>query len=187
MESKTELIRQMVHEGGKVVSPTHRPPLPPVNIPDIHSCWRLSRPQGHSAAGRVSLKVRYSRCRPYWPRQWIEGQLYPFLTSAQKGGGWLAPRPGHFSHGKDRLPIVQDVGWAPGPVWTCANNLAPTGIGSPDRPARSQSLYRLSCRGRIRYILQIVIAGLQSANVAYFERKIQLSGFSAYPEHCIVS
>jgi hypothetical protein len=33
---------------------------------------------------------------------------------------------------------------APGPVWTGAENLAPTGIRSPDRPARSQSLYRLS-------------------------------------------
>jgi hypothetical protein len=30
------------------------------------------------------------------------------------------------------------------PVWTGAENLAPIGIRSPDRPARSQSLYRLS-------------------------------------------
>jgi hypothetical protein len=35
-------------------------------------------------------------------------------------------------------------GWAPGPVWTGAENLAPTGIRSPDLQARSQSLYRLS-------------------------------------------
>jgi len=33
---------------------------------------------------------------------------------------------------------------APGPVWTGAENLASTGIRSPDSPARSQSLYRLS-------------------------------------------
>jgi len=38
---------------------------------------------------------------------------------------------------------LQEVGWAPGPVWTGAENLALTGIRSPDRPARSQSLYRL--------------------------------------------
>jgi len=31
----------------------------------------------------------------------------------------------------------------PGPIWTGAENLAPIGIQSPDRPARSQSLYRL--------------------------------------------
>ena len=39
--------------------------------------------------------------------------------------------------------IVQEAGWAPGMVWTGAENLAPNGIRSPDRPARSQSLYRL--------------------------------------------
>ena len=33
---------------------------------------------------------------------------------------------------------------APGPVWTGVENLVPTGIRSPDRPARSQLLYRLS-------------------------------------------
>jgi len=39
-------------------------------------------------------------------------------------------------------------GWAgPGPVWTGAENLASTGIRSPDRPARSESLYRLSYLG----------------------------------------
>ena len=54
----------------------------------------------------------------------------------------VTPRP-LFTPGKDLVPIVQEAGWAPGPVWTGAENLAPTGIRSPDRPARSQSLYRL--------------------------------------------
>ena len=49
-----------------------------------------------------------------------------------------------FTPGKDPVPIVQEAEWAPVPVWTDAENLAPTGIRSPDRPARSQSLYRLS-------------------------------------------
>ena len=31
-------FRQSAHEGGKVVSPTDRPPLPPGNIPGTHSC-----------------------------------------------------------------------------------------------------------------------------------------------------
>jgi hypothetical protein len=35
----------------------------------------------------------------------------------------------------------------PGPVWTGAEILAPIGIRSADRPARSQSLYRLSYPG----------------------------------------
>ena len=46
-----------------------------------------------------------------------------------------------FTSGKDPVPIVQEAGWAPGPVWKGAENLAPTGIRSPDRPACSQSLY----------------------------------------------
>jgi hypothetical protein len=46
-------FKKSAHEGGNVVSPTHRPPLPPGNIPGTHFCKRLSRPQGHSAAGRI--------------------------------------------------------------------------------------------------------------------------------------
>jgi len=30
--------------------------------------------------------------------------------------------------GKDLVPIAQEAGWAPGSVWTGAENLAPTGI-----------------------------------------------------------
>ena len=40
------------------------------------------------------------------------------------------------------VPIVQEAGWA-WPVWTGAENLVPTWIRCRDRPARSQSLYRL--------------------------------------------
>ena len=69
-------------------------------------------------------------------------------TSALDGGGWSAQRPGRFTLGKDPVPIVQEAGWAPGPVWTVAENLASTGIRSPDRPVRSESLYRLSYRGQ---------------------------------------
>jgi hypothetical protein len=37
---RTRLLdfKTMTHEGGKVVSPTHRPPLPPRNIPGTHVC-----------------------------------------------------------------------------------------------------------------------------------------------------
>ena len=63
--------------------------------------------------------------------------------------GWgSAPRSGRFTPGKDPVPIVQEAGWAPGPVWTGSESLASTGIRSPDRPARSESLYRLRYPGR---------------------------------------
>ena len=46
--------------------------------------------------------------------------------------GWgvsVTPRP-LFTPGKDPVPTVQEAGWAPGPVWTGAENLVPTGIRS---------------------------------------------------------
>jgi len=46
------------------------------------------------------------------------------------------PRP-LFTPGKDPVPTVRETGWAPGPVWTGAENLASTGIRSPGRPAHS--------------------------------------------------
>jgi len=62
-------------------------------------------------------------------------------TALERGEG-SASRPGRsLPPGKDPVLIVQEAGWAPGLVWTGAENLAPTGIRSPDRPARSQSLY----------------------------------------------
>jgi len=36
--SGSQISRQWAHEDGKVVSPTHRPPLPPGNIPSTHFC-----------------------------------------------------------------------------------------------------------------------------------------------------
>jgi hypothetical protein len=38
-----------------IVSPIHRPPLPPENILSTHFCKRLSQPQGHSVTGRIML------------------------------------------------------------------------------------------------------------------------------------
>jgi len=52
------------------------------------------------------------------------------------------PRP-HFIPGKDPVPIVQEAGWAPGPVWTSGKS-RPHRDSIPNSPARSQSLYQMS-------------------------------------------
>jgi len=65
-----------------------------------------------------------------------------------------------FTSGKDPVPIVQEAVWVPGPVWTGAENLAPTGIRSPHRPARSQSLYRL--RYPAHFLILILINPLNA-------------------------
>jgi hypothetical protein len=49
---------------------------------------------------------------------------------------------------KDPKPIIQEAGWAPGPVRPGAEDLSsPNGIRSPDLPACSESLNRLSYPG----------------------------------------
>ena len=47
------ISKQKAQEGGKVVNPMHQPPLPPGDIPGTHFCYRMNRPQGHTAAGRI--------------------------------------------------------------------------------------------------------------------------------------
>ena len=69
------------------------------------------------------------------------------LNSKPDMGAWSTPRPGRFTPGKDSVPIVQEAGWAPGPFWTDAENLAPTEIRPAERPAPSASLYRPSYPG----------------------------------------
>jgi hypothetical protein len=49
----SQISRQSAHECGKVVSHTHRPLLFPRNIPCTYFCFRLGRPQGYCAAGRI--------------------------------------------------------------------------------------------------------------------------------------
>jgi hypothetical protein len=39
--------------GGKVISLKRQQPFTPNKIPGTHFCWRLCRPQGYSAAGRI--------------------------------------------------------------------------------------------------------------------------------------
>ena len=59
--------------------------------------------------------------------------------------GWVVsstPRP-HLTPGKDPVPILQQTGWASGPVWTGGKS-RPHRDSIPDRPASSQSIYRLS-------------------------------------------
>ena len=58
--------------------------------------------------------------------------------------GWVVNATPPPPRERDTVTIVEETGWAPGLVWTCAENLADTGIPSPDRPALSESLYSLS-------------------------------------------
>jgi hypothetical protein len=67
------------------------------------------------------------------------------LTSARDRGGWLTSCPCRFTPGKEtRYPFHR----VSGPFWAETKNLPPPppiGIRYPDRPARGESLHRLSC------------------------------------------
>ena len=64
------------------------------------------------------------------------------MTAALEGGEWPAARPGH-TLPPGKIPILQYAGWAPGPVLTSEKSRPHRDL-IPDRPARIQSLYRLS-------------------------------------------
>ena len=57
----------------------------------------------------------------------------------------------HFTPRKEPVHILQEAGWASGPGWTGGKS-RPHRDSIPDRPARRQSLYRLSYRAHIFYL-----------------------------------
>ena len=74
--------------------------------------------------------------------------------------------PAAFTPGKNPVPIVQEAGWASKPDWIGAENLAPTAIRSPDLPARSESLYRLSHPGSSPVISSALNEGERSMSLS---------------------
>ena len=66
------------------------------------------------------------------------------MTAGLEGVTWSAARPGRtLPPGKTRYPFYMKLGVPPGPVRTGGKS-RPHRDSIPDRPPRSQSLYRLS-------------------------------------------
>jgi len=92
----------------------------------------------------LKVKVKWSGYRPGVAQRVGRGIALLFHDSDTRRG-WVVsstPRP-HFTSGKDPVPILQEPGWAPGPVWTGGKSRHHRD-SIPDLPACSQSLYRLS-------------------------------------------
>ena len=62
------------------------------------------------------------------------------LTSALDGVGGQGHAPADLPRKREAVAILWEAGWAAGLVWKDSTNL----IRSPERPVRSESLYRLS-------------------------------------------
>ena len=99
---------------------------------DVYSTWIIVN------------KVKWSRYR-HGVAQRVGRDIALLLHDRGTRRGWVVsstPRP-HFTPGKDPVPILQEAGWAPEPVCTGGKS-RPNRDSIPDRPARIQSLYRLS-------------------------------------------
>jgi hypothetical protein len=93
---------------------------------------------------KVTLVQALRLCTGRMAHRGSRGIALPFHDHGTRRGWGVSVTPWpHFTPGKDPVLIVQGTGWATGLVWTGAENLAPIEIRSLDRPARSQSLYRL--------------------------------------------
>ena len=83
----------------------------------------------------------------------------------------------NFTPGKDSVSIIQEAGWAPGQVWT-GEKSRPHWDSIPDRPARSQSLYRLSYPTQITYVC--IIRKLRYTFIHYSQFIRSTSFISSY-------
>ena len=95
----------------------------------------------------IYTKVKWSRYRSGVTQRVGRGIALLFHDRGTRRG-WVVistPRP-HFTPGKDPVPILQEAGWAPGPVWTGGKS-RPHRDSTPELPARGRSLYRLSKPG----------------------------------------
>ena len=92
----------------------------------------------------ICIKVKWSRYRPGVAQRLGRVIALLFHDRGTRRGLVVSstPRP-HFTPGKDPVTILQEAGWAPGPVWTGGKS-RPHRDSIPDPPARSQSPYRLS-------------------------------------------
>jgi len=109
--------------------------MPPVGFePKISAGER----QGRS---NVKVKVKFDLEQTMKAQKGRRGK--PLIFNLGGRWGWVVnatPRP-LYPRERDPAPIVQEAGWDPGPARTGAEYLDPTRIRSPDRPARSESLY----------------------------------------------
>ena len=136
------------------VRKTHKYQVPPYNnsfaTATQHPTFVLSCLHVSGHVGTVLMRSGKGKVHPRTGHEGPEGeQRYNStlsLTSALNG--WVINATLRLLYPRERPGThCKEAGWASEPVWTGAENLAPTGIRSPERPARSESLYRLSYPG----------------------------------------
>ena len=85
----------------------------------------------------VKVKVKWSRYRP-GAAQRVGRSIALLFHDRDTRSGWVVSSTSwpHFNPGKDPVPILQEAGWAPEPVWTGGKS-RPYRDSIEDRKARS--------------------------------------------------
>jgi hypothetical protein len=74
-------------------------------------------------------------------------QLFSFFNLGVGCDGCWIPRPDRFAPGKHPIPIVDEAGWIPAPIWPGVENSALKWVWTSSPSARSALLFRLSYPG----------------------------------------
>ena len=83
------------------------------------------------------VKVKWSHYRPGVAQRVGRGIALLFHDRGTRRGWVVSTTPrAHFTPGKDPVPILQEAGWDPGPVWT-GGKYRTHRDSEPYRPARS--------------------------------------------------
>jgi len=91
-------------------------------LPAVNDCVLLTlKPQISTELGRFHLSEATKALR----KRRVIAILYFRPLHCKWWGVSVTPRP-QLTPGKDPVPIVLEAGWASGPVWTGAEQLAPT-------------------------------------------------------------
>ena len=134
---------------------------------EIYKSYHCVFPQSHSKPHFLTLthcratcqckKVKLAWYRPGVAQRVGRGISLLFYDRGTRRMWVVSSTPRlHFTPGKDPVPIVQEAGWAPGPVWTGGKS-CPHWDSIPDLPAHSQSLYRLSYPAHNYFLYFIII------------------------------
>ena len=107
--------------------------------------------KGGRCVRMTNLPPSCAECLEMWETHppgilWVCPGLYSNCVTLLVGDGLSTSRPGRFTPEKDTVPIVQEAGRAPAPLWTSAENIAYTGIRSPDRHLKETKIYTVTFR-----------------------------------------
>ena len=134
----------------------------------------LASPSSYKVKKKVkcTLVQALSLCTGRTAHRGSRGIAQLFLDHGTRRGEGSASRPGRFlPSGKTRYPLYRRLGRPQGWSGQVQKISQPTGIRSPDRPARSQSLYR------IRYPALLLQGQYRLGHYNFFPRHTQFINY----------